>query len=841
MRTYQFDKKGSEIQELLDQIKNKTIYGNATKDTAGLMSAEDKGTLDTLVDNVGKNIQQLNSLNQAVSENTTAIGTNTDNIATNTSDISALKTTTGNLGTRLDAAEETLDNIFQLDANNFMGIYDAAASLPAMTGAGWALVGADLTALNAYVYNIPQAQWQQYGNTTYDYSDYSGLATQVATIGSNLGDLSQLHTTDKTSLVNALNEVKDNSSTTAEDTSYEDNYGIGADNVQDAIDKVGFVGTDTEIDLTQFTEVRAYITPEGKWITTNNTYSFYGIFIPVETGANYRITGHLNSNTGYAFLTSNAVGGNNTAVTTFATGCSRIPVVAGEFVVDTAPSDARYLWVFTTAYEEGDRKPQKIETVKKSMAYKMAEIDENKAEISSMKASLTCIDTELGSITEKNKVPFTEFTEVGSTTASIFDVSLDAENEQILFDAVGVQTSRKYAWVAIPNKLVAGQRYTVKLLQDAEITSDGITGIYDGTVYGSTYLGGFKAVTGTDVEFSFNFTAIEGPMYFRAASNAVGGVGKFIHLKNIRIFPYSDKDYYSLPQISERLDEYLPNITGASLVGYYNGERIPRISERYQIGYKKLFNNVSCQGGSVYGDYWFQFANQHASISIYDLRTGTLHSTVTMTSKLTDHCNNVCFSNIFYDENDAFPLIYTSGSSTDSYNHVQVWRIQFIENVFTIEQVQEIIFPTGSENNPIWYLGQAYLDNELGYMWYAPHDSNTAIYLKYKIPPIFDSDNNVISEVTLTEEDALDRFTAQRGGNQQGGAVHNGVLYLLDGVPSRGTLTKLLVIDLRQKRLINIIDIYHILGITAEFEGAGIYNDTLIAATNGQGVYAIYF
>lgn len=207
MRTYQFDKKGSEIQELLDQIKNKTIYGNATKDTAGLMSAEDKGTLDTLVDNVGENIQQLNSLNQAVSENTTAIGTNTDNIATNTSDISALKTTTGNLGTRLDAAEETLDNIFQLDANNFMGIYDAAASLPAMTGAGWALVGADLTALNAYVYNIPQAQWQQYGNTTYDYSDYSGLATQVATIGSKLGDLTSLTTTSKASAVAAINEV----------------------------------------------------------------------------------------------------------------------------------------------------------------------------------------------------------------------------------------------------------------------------------------------------------------------------------------------------------------------------------------------------------------------------------------------------------------------------------------------------------------------------------------------------------------------------------------------------------------------------------------------------------
>jgi hypothetical protein len=377
MREYRLNNEGLEIQELLNQIENKTIYGNATKDTAGLMSAEDKDTLDTLVDNVGENIQQLNNLNQAVSENTTAIETNADNIATNTSDINALNTATGNLGTRLDAAEETLNNIFQLDANNFMGIYDAAASLPAMTGAGWALVGQDLTALLAYVYNIPQAQWQQYSTTTYDYSDYSGLASQVATIGLKIGDLTELETTDKSDLVSAINEVKNNMSTTAEDTTYEDNYGIGADNVQDAIDKIGFVGEYTEIDLTQFTEQRAFITSDStpKWLTTNNNYPYEGIFIPVVPETKYKITANATGATAFAFLISNAVGSNNAAVTTFATGCTKVILNAGQYATDTAPSDAEYMWVYTTASTTSDRKPQKIEAVKKSAADKLAEIE----------------------------------------------------------------------------------------------------------------------------------------------------------------------------------------------------------------------------------------------------------------------------------------------------------------------------------------------------------------------------------------------------------------------------------------------------------------------------------
>ena len=363
MKTYQFNEKGSEIQELLNQVKNKTLYSNATTENAGLMSAEDKSTLNTLYDNVGENIQQINELNNTVSQNSTAIEANAGNIATNTSDISTLNTTTGGLATRLSAAEDTLANIFQLDANNFMGIYANTQALEEiqMTGAGWALVGEDLTELLAYVWNIPAETWEPYGETTYDYSDYSGLVSQVATVSSKIGDLTELETEVKTDLVSAINEVKNNTSTTAEDTTYIDNYGMGVDNVQDAIDNAVIVGQDTEVDISEVDEVRAYITVGNKWNTSSTTSVFWGKFIKVDRYTKYRITAQENASTAYAFLTVPSAGANNANVTTFATGCTRGTVPAGESVV-AQNTNGKCLWIFTTNETAGtDVAPEKIE------------------------------------------------------------------------------------------------------------------------------------------------------------------------------------------------------------------------------------------------------------------------------------------------------------------------------------------------------------------------------------------------------------------------------------------------------------------------------------------------
>ncbi|AYD22747.1 hypothetical protein ERM42_15280 [Clostridioides difficile] len=70
----------------------------------------------------------------------------------------------------------------------------------------------------------------------------SNLETAKTELNNKIGDTTQLETTDKTSLVNAINEVKtsvDSIETTAEKTSYNNTTSnLTATNVQGAIDEI---------------------------------------------------------------------------------------------------------------------------------------------------------------------------------------------------------------------------------------------------------------------------------------------------------------------------------------------------------------------------------------------------------------------------------------------------------------------------------------------------------------------------------------------------------------------------------------------------------------------------
>lgn len=435
---------------------------------------------------------------------------------------------------------------------------------------------------------------------------------------------------------------------------------------------------------------------------------------------------------------------------------------------------------------------------------------------------------------------FADITTVGETNASTLDISLDTETETVKIDATGSKTTSRYAWLNLPTSLVDGKQYRLTFDFEASIGSgcDGYLGMTKGHSSGSDYLGVGVAFSTGHGKKSLVFTKTSSMLYLMTSSYSVGGTGCYIHMSNVKFFDYVDSE--NIPMLSEEISELQDHtFDNANSINNYYGVRIPSLGKQ-KIGMKKLMNNASCQAGAAYGGYYFQFTNYHTSMNVYSLVTKTLHSTVQMTTVSTDHCNTVCFSNKFYDSNDDFPLLYTSGSQTATYNHIQVWRIQLSSDVFTITQVQEITLPTGTTGDS-WNWGQAYLDNEANFLWYSTMMSSGIYFRRFAIPAIFDSSDNVISSVTLTEDDVKDSFTCIGCANQQGGVVRNGILYLLDGVPAWGTLTKLYVYDLWNKGLINIIDIYHLLGITDEFEGCGIYNDTLIANTNGGGIYAIYF
>lgn len=438
---------------------------------------------------------------------------------------------------------------------------------------------------------------------------------------------------------------------------------------------------------------------------------------------------------------------------------------------------------------------------------------------------------------------FSDITGVGRTDASILDISLDSVNGSINILATGAKTSQKYVWFNVPSSLVNGKQYRVIFKYDAQIAAgcDGYISLAKGHSSSSDYLNIGVNISSGIGKKTIVFTKTSQTLYFIMSSSSIGGTGSYVNITDFQIYEYAA--YENIKMITDDISELQDHtFDNATRLGYYYGNRIPSLS-RQRIGYKKLMNNAYCQGGTAYGGYYFQFTNYHASMSVYSLVTNTLHSTIAMTSVTTDHCNTACFGNTFYDVADQFPLLYTSGSQTATYNHIQVWRIQLINDVFSITQVQEITLPTGTAGDS-WNWGQAYLDNDaygFSFLWYATMMSKGIYFRRFNTPPIFDGGGNVISQITLTEADVKDTFEGVGMRNQQGGVVRNGILYLFDGVPAFGTGTQLYIYDLWNKGLLNIIDIYNGLGITTEFEGCGIYNDTLIANTNGGGIFAIYF
>ena len=238
----------------------------------------------------------------------------------------------------------------------------------------------------------------------------------------------------------------------------------------------------------------------------------------------------------------------------------------------------------------------------------------------------------------------------------------------------------------------------------------------------------------------------------------------------------------------------------------------------------------SVQGADCNGDYLFQFQDHNAAVYIYNMAKKKLVASIELEPKSQNHCNNVSFSNVFYDLNDEFPLLYVSGSRSRSYNNVQVYRILRVNDKFSIEQIQEIILPKASKDNNLYWTG-VIMDNEENCM-YIYANTGTAQIAKLLIPDIYQS------EVTITDDDIIEQYSIDKFTHQQGGVIKNGKMFVFDGVPAWGDINYLRIIDLINKNNLATINITD-LGLKAEPEGAFIYRNELYCATNNSGIYKV--
>lgn len=242
---------------------------------------------------------------------------------------------------------------------------------------------------------------------------------------------------------------------------------------------------------------------------------------------------------------------------------------------------------------------------------------------------------------------------------------------------------------------------------------------------------------------------------------------------------------------------------------------------------------VSVQGAASYGDYLFQFENYNANVYVYNLKTKEFVEKVPLTRTNKNHCNNVSFSNIFYDEGDEFPLLYVSGSQDGTYNKVQVYRIFNNENIFSFEKIQDITLPEGNDANHMFWT-QTMIDNEENYMYVLSkslHNDDTYIS-KFIIP-------SINADVNFIDDDIIEQFEVTNSIHKQGAVIHKGFLYIMYGVPAWGDTNYLRIIDLANKEDYITVNI-SAMGFNQEFEGLTIYKDMLIAPTNSNaGIFSI--
>jgi hypothetical protein len=239
------------------------------------------------------------------------------------------------------------------------------------------------------------------------------------------------------------------------------------------------------------------------------------------------------------------------------------------------------------------------------------------------------------------------------------------------------------------------------------------------------------------------------------------------------------------------------------------------------------------QGADCYDGVMFQFCDMFSYASCYDMETYKRLSLFKTPSVSSYHCNNADFSNIFYDENDRFPLLYIS-QFRDNDRCVIVCRIIQEGMKFTIRVVQKIQLPM--DHSIIGYYTDAVLDNENGFMYVYSYNStkyNSISLHKFKMPE-FREDETVV----LTNDDIIESFNNGYCKHPQGAKIKDGLLYMVEGVPNWGTEVYLRVTNLENKSHARVSFSKMQTEKIWEPEDIFFYNDELYCASNFcKGVY----
>ena len=240
---------------------------------------------------------------------------------------------------------------------------------------------------------------------------------------------------------------------------------------------------------------------------------------------------------------------------------------------------------------------------------------------------------------------------------------------------------------------------------------------------------------------------------------------------------------------------------GSSYVIQENGDSLFCTFQEYM----SLQPVAKVQGGACYGDYFVQGYETNEFITIYNLKTKSYVTTLSIPApppSSKTHSNTLNFGVQKYDENDDFPLLYiSSGYQTNNISYIYVYRIyknSKEDSDFSVSLIQTISL-CGFNS---WTEG--IIDVENNFLWIKYEPQGVYGYAKYALPSIESS------QVSINYADYLQDFKLERqpaGSSNQGHLLIDNRIILVSGVPIGGQTLALVSINTMTQQRELILDL----------------------------------
>ncbi len=245
------------------------------------------------------------------------------------------------------------------------------------------------------------------------------------------------------------------------------------------------------------------------------------------------------------------------------------------------------------------------------------------------------------------------------------------------------------------------------------------------------------------------------------------------------------------------------------------------------------------QDGAIYNGYIFTF-DALGVCKVYSVADYSQIDSFTLDKAdiIPPHSNSVCFGSTYYNDGDAYPLLYSNIYNNDPTmpGVVNVYRLVQNGTMFssTLVQIIKISFTNGEQ----WGSGVrpygnfvVYTDNDDLWAFVMDDMTHTTKFFSFDIPGL---EQGIYSSkygcrvVNLEYIDVKQTFSTSRFNFIQGCCYYNGRLYSCEGFTDDATnIPAIRVVDLKKGVLETTINLPSELGLILEPEFLSVYEDLL--------------